>query len=270
MVRFLGALVLAASFPALAAAQTVRLSVSVFDEKTGDPVRGLTASNFSIVDGATPLTVQSAEWIQDETLDVMLVFDTSILADRIKPLVVPMINGMSEQEQVALVGFDQSATLLSDFTASKQALLDAYGTARYGGNPRALDALFAVMDGGFEGSAGRRVAVLLAAGAEGASRTSPGDVLALARRRGVAVHTVYWEGADSDLFDRLAENAGGAHFFGKKLKLDPKALADKVWTAVRGRYEIEATGVYRLGNRLKIEITGGPKGKIITSSLPLE
>lgn len=270
MVRPLAVLLIASAVAGSAAAQGVRLSVSVFDEKTGDPVRGLTASNFEITDGATPLTVESAEWVEGETLDVMLVFDTSILADRIKPLVAPMIEGMRDKEQVALVGFDQSATLLADFTSSKQTLLDAYATARYGGNPRTLDALFAVMDGGFEGSAGRRVVVLLAAGAEGNSRTSPGDVLSLARRRGATIHTVYWEGADGQLFDRLAENAGGAHFFGKKLKLAPKELAAKVWTAVRGRYDIEASGVYRLGNRVKVDIVGGPKGKLVASTLPLE
>ena len=181
MVKFFGILAAVALIPAAASAQEVKMSITVFDEKTGDPIRGLSASNFSITDGATPLTITSAEWVEDETLDVMLIFDTSILADRIRPLVAPMINGMSEKEQVALGGFDQSATLLADFTSSASALLDAYGSARYGGNPRALDALYAVMDGGFEGSAGRRVAVLLAAGAEGNSRTSPGDVLELAR-----------------------------------------------------------------------------------------
>ena len=38
----------------------------------------------------------------------------------------------------------------------------------------------------------------------------------------------------------------------------------------RGRYMVEASGVYRLGNRVKVEIEGGPKGKVIASVLPLE
>ncbi len=252
------------------AAQPVKLSVTVFDEKTGELVTGLTAANFAIVDGGTPLRIDKVEWVEGEMLDVMLIFDTSILSDRIKPLVTPMIQGLGEKDQMALVGFDQSATLVADFTSSQEILLDAFAGARYGGNPRALDALYAVIDGGFEGSAGRRTAILLAAGVEGNSRTTPGDVLDLARRRGVTIHTVYWENADGSLFNRLAESAGGAHFYGKRMKLMPKELAAKIWAAARGRYVIEANGVYRLGNRVKVEITGGPKGKIVASVLALE
>ena len=86
----------------------------------------------------------------------------------------------------------------------------------------------------------------------------------------MTIHTVYWENADASLFDRIAEEAGGAHFGGKKLKLAPKDLAARVWETVRTRYVIEASGVYRLGNRVKVEIVGGPKGKIVASVLPLD
>jgi len=251
-------------------AQQVRLSVTVFDEKTGDPIPNLTASNFRVTDGADVLSVQKVGYFEDEKLDVMLIFDSSILADRIKPVVKPMIEGLGESDQMALVSYDQSATLLEDFTGSVDALLDAYATTRYGNNPRGLDALFAVLDEGFESTVARRVAILLSSGAEANSRTSPGDVLGLARRRGIAVHTVYWENTDASLFDRIAEQSGGAHFAGKKLKLPPKDLAGRVWKAVRSRYVIEATGVYRLGNRVQVEIVGGPKGKIIASALPLD
>lgn len=251
-------------------AQQVRLSVTVFDEKTGEPVPNLSASNFQITDGAETLQIQNVDYREDEKLDVMLIFDSSIIADRIKPVVTPMIQGLGEDDQMALVSYDQSATLLEDFTGSVDALLDAYATTRYGGNPRALDALFAVLDEGFGSTVARRVAVLLTAGAEADSRSSPGDVLALARRRGVSIHTVYWENADASLFDRLSEQSGGSHFAGKKLKLTPKQLAAKVWAAVRSRYVIEATGVYRLGNRVQVEIVGGPKGKVVASALPLD
>jgi len=265
-VRFACILLCAAALQA----QQVRLSVTVFDEKTGDPIRNLAASNFQITDGADVLSIQSVQYRDDEKLDAMLIFDSSILADRIKPVVQPMIRGLGENDQMALVSYDQSATLLEDFTGSVDSLLDAYANTRYGNNPRGLDALFAVLDEGFENTAARRVAVLLSSGAEANSRTSPGDVLALARRRGVVIHTVYWENTDGSLFDRIAENAGGAHFAGKKLKLPPQELARKAWAAIRGRYVIEATGVYRLGNRVKVEIVGGPKRKVVASVLPLD
>jgi hypothetical protein len=38
-----------------------KLSVTVFDEKTGEPVTGLTAADFAVTDGDLTLTVESAE-----------------------------------------------------------------------------------------------------------------------------------------------------------------------------------------------------------------
>ncbi|MEZ5361956.1 MAG: hypothetical protein R2748_06310 [Bryobacterales bacterium] len=154
-------------------AQQARLAVSAFDEKTGEPIANLTTANFVVKDGDTQLRVDAVEHPQ-EVLDLMLVVDTSMVGQAIRPLVMPMIDTAAEDDQTALVGYDQSATLLQDFTSSKDLLRKGMLGARYGGNPRGIDALFAVLDGGFDFASGRRVAVLLSAGAEGSSRTAPG------------------------------------------------------------------------------------------------
>ena len=173
---------------------------------------------------------------------------------------------------MALVGYDQTATLLQDFTSSKDLLRKGMMSVRYGNNPRGLDALFAVLDGGFEFTAGRRVAVLLAAGAEGRSRTALGDIYGLARRRGVQIFCVYAEGADSGTYERLATNAGGAYFFAKKLDLKPAELAELVYKAIRSRYELTVSGVYTLGSRVEVEIVDPPDSvkKAVATALVLE
>lgn len=264
-------LLFACALVAAAAAQQARIAVVAFDEKTGEPIQGLTAADFAVSDGDTRLRVESAEY-SSKALDIMLVADTSMIGEIVRPIVGPMINSLAEGDQMALVGYDQTATLLQDFTSSKDLLRKGLGGVRYGNNPRGLDALFAVLDGGFEYAAGRRVAVLLSAGAEGSSRTALGDIYALARRRGVQIFCVYVEGADSGAYEKLARNSGGAYFFAKKLDLKPAELAELVYRNLRGRYELTVSGVYTLGSKVEVEVLNPPDGvkKPVATALVLE
>ncbi len=202
----------------------------------------------------------------------MLVADASFLGEAIRPLVTPMAQKLPDGSQMALVTFDQAATLQQDFTNSKDLLLQAGSRIQYGNNPRVLDAIYAVMDGGFEGSPGRRVAVVLSAGVEGQSRTRPSEVIALARRRNASVFFAYAEGLDSGLFKRVAEQTGGAYFHLKKLDLSPADSAALIYSAMRGSYLLEVTGVDRFGDRLEVEIEGLPKSKkkVVGTVRPIE
>jgi len=252
----LGLLLLAVALPA----QELRFVVTAFDEKTGEPLTGLGAENFAIQDGSTSLRILEAEYSEDK-LDIMLLVDSSRIGEAISPLVGPMIERLSEGDQMALVGFDQSATLVQDFTASKDLLRRGWGSMRYGNNPRILDALYAALDGGFDNATARRVAVVLATGVEGSSRTPPADVFELARRRGVQIHFAFLEGADARLMRDVAERAAGAWFHSKKLDLKPDELAERVYSVIKGRYAVTATGVSTLSGKLKAEIVGLPKSK---------
>lgn len=252
----LGLLLLAGAL----AGQELRFVATAFDEKTGEPFTDLGPENFAIQDGSTPLRVLQAEY-SEEKLDIMLLADSSRIGEAVSPLVGPMIERLSEGDQMALVGFDQSATLLQDFTGSKDLLRRAWGSMRYGNNPRILDALFAVLDGGFENATARRVAVVLATGVEGSSRTPPADVFELARRRGVQIHFVFMEGADARLMRDVAEKAAGAWFHSKKLDLRPDELAARVHSVIKGRYAITATGVSTLSGKIKADVVGLPKSK---------
>lgn len=249
-----------------------KLSVTVFDEKTGEPVKGLTAADFAVTDGNLSLTVESAEPSKG-LLDVMLVVDASFLSDAIRPLVHPMIQGLPEGAQMALVAFDQAATLLQDFTNSKNQLTSAGQKMESGNNPRVLDALYAVLDDGFSNSPGRRVALVLSSGVEGNSRIRPPEIVDLARRRNVAVFVAYADNLDASLFEKLAEQTGGAWFPLKRLKLTPLASAQLIHRALAdGSYVLDVSGVDRFGDRLKIEIPklGKSNIKAVATARPSE
>jgi VWFA-related protein len=254
-----------------AAAQQAKLLVTVFDDKTGEPVKDLTASNFNILDDKTQLVVERAEY-KESLLDLMLLVDSSLLGEMVRPLGSAFVKSLSPDEQMAIVAFDSSAKLIQDFTSSKELLLKSLQQVDYGNNPRVLDALYAAIDSGFDHAVGRRVIVLLSAGVEGRSRVSESEVLQLARQKNVAIYPVYVVGAERGMFRRLAEYSGGAYFGARRLKLQPQPLSDLVYSVIRGYYELSVSGVHTLGHEIRVKIEGLPKSdkKIWASARPVE
>jgi hypothetical protein len=269
--RALALVALAALVSAALPAQQAKLLVTVFNQKTGEPLTGLKAENFVVTDDKTPLTVVSATY-QTGPLDIMLLVDTSLVGEMVRPLGMAFIAALEEKDQMAIVSYHSSADLIQDFTSSKQSLQGALAKVEYGNNPRVLDALFATLDGGFETSSARRTVILLSAGVEGNSRVPEGEVHRLTRAKRVSLYPVFVIGAERGMFERLADQSGGAFFAARKLKLDPRPLAARVYSVARGQYDVEVSGVYTLGNRVEVTIQGLPKtdGKIRATALVVE
>ncbi len=154
------ALVLGASLAGLAA-QT-RLLVTAIDRKTGEPLRNLRAQDFSVVDDRSPRAVQAVEY-GNVSLDIMLLFDTSLVGEMVSPLADAFINGLEPKEEMAIVSFASSADLIQDFTSSKPLLRRAAHSVKYGNAPHVVDAVYAAAEEGFENSVGRKVIVILSA-----------------------------------------------------------------------------------------------------------
>ena len=242
------------------AAQDAKLFVTVFDEKTDEPIKDLEARNFQIIDGKTRLTIDGAAF-KEELADIMLLIDTSLVGEMVRPLAAAFVEEMGDEEQMAIVSYHNSADLIQDFTTSRKLLHGALEQVEYGNSPRVLDALFAAIDGGFEYSRARRVIVLLSAGVEGRSRVSEAEIIQLARERGVSIYPVYVMGVEKGMFRRLAGGTGGAYFAARRLKLKPAELSRRVYSVMRGYYEIGVSGVYSLGDRIKVEVVGLGKSK---------
>ena len=241
-------------------AQDTKLLITVFDEKTGEPIKNLAAQNFQITDGKTRLKIDGVVF-KEEQADIMLLIDTSLVGEMVRPLAAAFIEAMGDEEQMAIVSYHDSADLIQDFTTSRTLLDGALDQVEYGNNPRVLDALYAAIDGGFQYSTARRVIVVLSAGVEGRSRVSEAEIIQLARQRGASIYPVYVLGAEKGMFRRLADRTGGAYFGAKKLKLKPAELSRRVYSVVRGYYEVGVSGVYTLGDRIKVEVVGLEKSK---------
>lgn len=268
MKRFRALLLALAAVAGLVA--RTRLLVEVIDRKTGVAITGLKADNFTVLDDKTPRRVQAAEYGTAKP-DVMLLVDTSLVGEMVQPLGEAFIGGLEPEEQMAIVSFASSADLIRDFTGSQELLRRAVRSVKYGNSPRVVDAVYAAADGGFQNTVGRKVIVILSAGVEGYSRTSERDALKLARQNQISIFPVYVVGAERGLFERLARDSGGAFFSARDLKLRPAQLAERVYAALRGRYALTLAGNQTLGEKVRVEVSGGQQGqKLWASALPTE
>jgi VWFA-related protein len=252
----------------LPAAASTKLLVTVIEPKSGKPVTDLKAAEFTVLDDKTPRTVEAAEY-SEGSMDVMMLLDTSLVGEMVRPLADSLIEQLQPKEQMAIVSYHSSADLIQDFTSSHDFLKRAVGSVKYGNNPQLLDALYAAIDGGFQNTTFRRVLVILTTGYEGRGRVGEKEVLKLARRSSVSIFPVYMVGAEKSLFENLARQTGGASFnvraMRKTLTGGPGAT---IFEVLRSHYMVTVTGNLSLGERLKVEVQR--PGKLSASALPIE
>ncbi len=258
-------LLLTALLGAASLAGATKVLVTVVEQKTSKPVTGLTAQDFSVLDDKTPRKVEAVEPVSGLS-DYMLLVDSSLVGEAVRPVAMGLIGELRDKEQMALVSYHTSADLVQDFTSSQELLSRALARIKYGNAPRALDALYAAIDGGFRSSNFRRVALLLTTGFEGPSRVTEREVVRLARRNGVSIYAVFVTGSSRSLFESLARQTGGACFPLRDLKT-PKP-APLIFEAVRSAYTLTLSGNLALGERLKIDLRR--PGRYFVSALPLD
>ena len=252
-------------------AQEAEIFVTVVDERTGEPATGLGADRFAVKDGDTTLRVVSVREPKGP-LDVLLLVDASILGEAVRPMAGALVEELGEGETMAVVAYDESAELIQDFTSDKQTLRGALDQVQYRSLPRVNDAVFASVDGGFSHGSGRRAVILLSNGVAAPSRVSEAEVLESARAKQVSVFAVFDRAASRSLFRRLALRTGGATFAARRLKLDPRQLATRVFAAVRSLYRLAVTGVYTFGDRIEATVVAerDDKRKLVASALAVD
>jgi len=262
--RIVAAFLLA--FSTLAGASKVL--VTVVEPKSGTIVSDLKAEDFTVLDDKTPRQVEAAEFSQ-VTLDIMMLLDSSLVGEMVRPVAANLIAQLQAKEQMALVAFHSSADLIQDFTSSKQLLSRAVGQVKYGNSPHVLDALYASIDGGFQSSSFRRVILLLTAGVEGYSRVDEKEVIRLARKNGVSIYPVYVLGAEKWMMETLARETGGASFNLRNIKKSSsEPPGPGIFQVLRSHYTLTVSGNLSLGEKLKVEVRRPEK--LFVSALPLE
>ncbi len=245
-----------------------RVSVTVVDAKSGKPALGLKAEDFTLYEDKLARKITVAEFLTDP-VNVMLLFDTSLVGETVKPLAEDLIAQLQPKEQMSIVSFHSSADLIQDFTSSPKLLARAIDSVSYGNTPRVIDGVYAAIDTGMKNAAMRKVVLLVTTASEGDSRMTEHDLEQLTRKKGVSIYPIYATGKERGLFDRLARRTGGSCFNLKEMrKASDSEIGARIFEVVRSHYTLTTAGNLPLGEKLRVEIAR--PGKWSTSVLPLE
>ncbi len=218
-----------------------------------EPVKDLKPSDLEVTDGKRTRTVESAEKVTG-LLDIALLVDASVVGEMVQPAAANIIEQLGKKDQMSIVAFDSSATLVQDFTSSQDMLLQSLGKIRYGNTPRILDAVYATVDGAFQNTGFRRIVVLITAGLEGGSRTPERRLHQAAKKNEVTVYSLFvggWRG----MFRDLAENTGGAALNLQELQKRSKSgPGELVFGLIHNQYSVSLAGDSSLSEKAKIRM----------------
>lgn len=201
----------------------VEVYATVTDTK-GEPIRGLTAADFQVLEDGVPQSV-SAFAAGDFPLDVALAIDRSfsMAGERLEAgrrAAHVFLDALRPEDRVRIVKigstFEPADTRTAQHTAIDE--IDAWGTTAL------HDSIIQTLDliEGDAAARGRHALVLFSDGTDRYSRATAADVLARARRANVIVYPIAIGRERSAMFAELAALTGGRSFHVR----DGKGLSD--------------------------------------------
>jgi Ca-activated chloride channel homolog len=196
-------------------ARTEMVRVDVLVTEKGQPVRGLRAADFEVLDNGVPQEVRLATFEQIP-LNLVLVFDMSdsVAGERLERLQVAgraLLGGLKPEDQAALITFSHVVTLDSSLTKDVARVGMALGLAEPAGDTALVDASYAgIMLG--ESDVGRALVIVFSDGLDTSSWLSSEAVLDTARRTDAIVYGVSVSGPKATFLRDLTALTGGSLF----------------------------------------------------------
>ncbi len=198
----------------------IKAAVEVVDG-SGIPISGVVRKDLSVFENNTPvdtLTFDSSVNVS-LPLGVMLVLDTSgsmrgvPIADA-KAAASIFVDQLAAQDQVGLITFSSSVTLVRDLTTSKNDVKLALNAAQAVGETLLYNALYMAAENMTTAEVSRKIIVLLTDGEDTKSTRKVADGIQLATRGGIVVFTV---GIGSNInradLDLIAGQTGGTSIY---------------------------------------------------------
>lgn len=190
-----------------AVAESVYLDV--FVTRDGEPVPGLTAQDFEVLDGGRRVPVELVP-TDDVPLSAVLVLDTSLSVsgsklDHLRKACDAFVRGLRPRDEALLLTFSNAVHLRAGEGADRATLEKALAETQAGGRTALFDALFTglLMSPTLPG---RPALIVFSDGHDTVSWTGGNDALALARQSSTLVYAV---GVASDLLQQVVEVTGG-------------------------------------------------------------
>jgi VWFA-related protein len=201
---------------------TLTLSLSVLDA-AGQPVRGLSASDFTLAgDAAAQTQIVSVEEVTDDNLPLAVVLAIDVSSsmfpspiERAKAAAQAFVDSLRPQDFVALLTFGTNVSVEQNFTTDRAALSAAIAQLQAGGQTALYQGAFEAVNLAATAPVPRRAVILLGDGAEfgGRSLVARNAALDDITRLGVPVYTIgLGFGADRTYLEALSRTSS-ARFY---------------------------------------------------------
>jgi Ca-activated chloride channel family protein len=215
----------------------VRLDVSVMHG--GQPVRGLTAADFSIVDHGVTQRIESVTLGDDLPVSVMMALDVSgsVKGERLQHLVDAargLVASLRPDDRAALVTFSRQIRTRVLLTHDHAALESALASLAGNGATAVRDAVWTALNLRPDDDS-RAVVLLFTDGIDNASWLSTAQLLADVRRLGIVVHVVELAVYRNSFLADLSDAAGG-RLWSATSSRDLKAAFTRAIDEMRARY----------------------------------
>ena len=240
--------------------ETVRVDVSV--RRDNQPVRGLGAADFEILDNGVRQTIDIVA-VEETPVNVVLALDMSASVqgerlERLREAGARLVAMLEPGDTAAVVVFDALVTVASPFTPDKARLLAALERPAGGGDTALRDATHAALVLA-DSQPARPLVILFSDGTDTSSFLQPDLVLDTARRTGPVAYAVVSADADTDDFlDDLVRLTGGRRLEVASLDRLSDAFAE-ILNESRERYLISyrPTGVASGGwHEIEVRVRG--------------
>jgi VWFA-related protein len=193
----------------------LEIYLTVTDGK-GNSVLGLTELEVTVGLDDTPQKIGSLKsaLTGGEYLAVALLFDRSgsmkKALDQTKDAAEQFIRRLSEDDKMAVVGFDDQVRVEAPFTGDRTALQAAIRGLVPGKDTALFDAIRTALDLFKDVSTKRQVLLVLSDGKDTRSKIKADEALAEAKRRGVPIYALgLGDAVDEAALRRLADETGG-------------------------------------------------------------
>jgi VWFA-related protein len=200
-------------------------TLQVFDG-SDEPVGSIPESNFAVTIDSKPVKRVSATTYKDSgiPLDIMLCVDLSGSMNgaplkTMKNAILKFIDELRNDDRLAILGFHNSADLVTDFSSDKQYLRDKVNNLKTQGNQTAL---FYGASRGIDALAQKKenngkILLLIGDGKdEDPSKAyKEDDVIEKARKEGIPIFTIGYSKIDRSFlrcFERISERTGGKFY----------------------------------------------------------
>ena len=203
----------------------------------------ITAKQLSVYDNGIEQTIRNLTADPSPARIVLLVDNSlTIRADveKLERAAREFAYEIFEGDQLLIVGYDEQAEIVSDWTDDAKSIERSLKLFRKKGQPHLFDAVTAVIDQSLRATPGqKRVIVVISDGLDRGSKTSFETILAELQRQDITVYAVQAQdrtrGAirrdvpkPKQVIDKLVEGTGGAIFSIEEPGVAAKAICDEL------------------------------------------